>query len=337
LYVKEWVDQTMHSAVETIPTAVPGPATPVAFTSASTKTGALRRNYVVATMTSNVPYLNQNRPGGWSGWYSLPPLPSQFLHSSTHQNVGLTVKLDSSGEPHVWMAVASKIDIELNFTMYVSPNLVLGATPPWPTFAWTAAGSAGVLANFQGNPAIVPSGTLSTDRVDYFARGGNAIYYRWMFNGTWQSSTWQQVPQPPNGITIKSSPSAALKGDTIYIVARGSDDGLWMNTLPNVTNSATYGGPWTGWSPMGGGLLGQPAVTAWDHGVDLYAIGFDNRLYHRYMDDDGAWSDYIQLGATFTDVTALTASNLLPSTHEINVVGMVSGPPSSPRITRFPW
>jgi hypothetical protein len=54
------------------------------------------------------------------------------------------------------------------------------------------------------------------------------------------------------------------------------------------------------------------------------------------MDADGSWSDPMQLNATFMNTTALTASNYLPSTHEIAVVG-ISGSPISPQITRYAW
>jgi hypothetical protein len=341
--IKYWVDQTMHSAVETIPTAVPG--FPVAFTSASTKTNANRRNYVVATTTSNVPYLNQYRPDGWSGWFALPAIPPNlgFPHRAVHQNVGLTAVRDSAGEPRLWMAVASRGDLELTNTMYVSPNLILGTTTPWDTFTWTAAGTPPAGKGFKGNPAIVTAGTISVDRVDYFSYASNnaddngAIVYRWKFNGAWQNSAWQELPSPV-GLTIKSSPSVALRGNTYYLAARASDNHIWMMTLPNVTNSSTYGGPWTAWVQMPGTFQGSPAVTAWERGVDLYAVGVDNTLYHQYMDAEGVWSDLIHLDAiTFTSTTALTASNLLPSIHEINVIGMAAGSPASPRITRYAW
>jgi hypothetical protein len=346
-YVRDWVDKTMHSPVETIPTSSPG--APVAFTSASTKTGLIRRNYVVATLAGFVPYLNQNGLGGWSGWFPLSQIPpTPFLSGYTHGSVGLTVALDGASEPHVWMAVAVKPPtappgLQAPQVMWVSANVVLGTRPPWPTFTWNDAGSPPANRVFLGNPAIVTPGALGTDRVDYFAYASDPtfgafgnIYTRWMFNGAWQDSGWAPLPAIP-GVTIKSSPSVALQGSTYYVAARGSDDQIWITTLPNVTNSNSYGGPWTDWFPLSGQYLGPPAITAWDRGVDVYGIGYDNYLYHQSMDADGVWSGYVQLGVTFTNTAALTASNYLPSTHEIAVVGMVSGPPSSPRITRFPW
>jgi hypothetical protein len=226
--------------------------------------------------------------------------------------------------------------------MAVSPNLVLGTTTPWPTFSWDSAGPPPANTKFGGIPAIVTPGATGTDRVDFFTYASRppfdafgAIYTRWKFNGSWQDSGWTALPALPNGLTIKSSPSVALKGNTYYLTARGSDDQFWVTTLPNVTNSGTYGGPWTDWYPIVGIYLGSPALTAWDRGVDIYGIGTDNQLYHSTMDADGVWSNCMGLGTTFSNTTALTASNYLPSTHEIAVVGMVSGP--SPRVVRFPW
>jgi hypothetical protein len=281
----------------------------------------------VATTSGVTPYLNQNRLGGWSGWYALPAL-TQLPIGFTHGNV--------------WMAVAGKQSGAFQSqNMLVSPNLVLGATPPWPTFTWTSAGSPPANRSFKGNPAIVTPGALGTDRVDYFAYVSDAsdnfglIYTRWKFNGAWQDTGWTALPSIP-GVNIKSSPSVGLQGSTYYVAVRGSDNNIWITTLPNVSNSGTYGGPWTDWFALWGQYLGPPALTAWDRGVDVYGIGQDNNLYHLPMDADGSWSDPIQLNATFMNTTALTASNYLPSTHEIAVVG-ISGSPISPQITRYAW
>ena len=229
--------------------------------------------------------------------------------------------------------------------MWVSPNITPGTAPPWPSFDWISAGSPPSNRLFRGNPAIVSPGASSNDRVDYFAYASDKtfdsfgpIYTRFMFNGTFQDSGWTALPSIP-GVNIKSSPSVALRGNTYYVAARGSDDQIWITTLPNVTNSGTYGGPWTDWFPMAGLYLGPPAITAWERGLDVYGIGYDNRLWHQTMDADGVWSDLIQLNATFSSTTALTASNLLPSIHEINIFGNVPNGPGgpSPRVTRFPW
>ena len=223
--------------------------------------------------------------------------------------------------------------------------MIPGTAVPWNTFTWSNAGSAPAGTKFKQYPAIAAIGPVSTSRVDYFTYASNdadsngAIYYRWKFNGAWQNSSWQEIPNPPDGVTIKSSPSVALKGDTLYLAARGSNGEIWINTLPNVTNSATYGGPWAGWNSIGGGWLGPPAITAWDRGVDVYALGTDSQLYHTYMDGDGTWSNNIAIGSTTYSSVALTAANLLPTNHEINIIGNVPNGPGgpSPRVTRFPW
>ena len=68
---------------------------------------------------------------------------------------------------------------------------------------------------------------------------------------------------------------------------------------------------------------------------DVYVVASDNTLWHKYMDGDGVWSEWIQVNTTVYQGGVLTASNLLPSIHEINIVPTVAGP--SPRLIRYPW
>jgi hypothetical protein len=325
------------------PAAVP--ASSLGFTSAATKTGMTgtfignHRNFVVSTSSKTfVPYMVINSASGWSSWAVLSTIPNLGGLKPGHGIVGLTSILDGAGEARTQMAVWSANENGSN--MYVSPILIPGTAPPWPTFTWSNVGSPPSGNKWKGVPAIVAVGPVTTSRVDYFAYASNtnddngAIYYRWKFNGVWQNGSWTQIPQPPGGVTLKSGPSAALKGNTLYLAARGSDDAMWINTLPNVTDSATYGGPWTGWTSMGGVWLSPPALTAWERGVDLYGLGSDSTLYHMTMDADGIWSDYIQISPTTYSTALVTAQNLLPSTHEIDIL-TVSG--QTPNLTRFPW
>jgi hypothetical protein len=340
LAAQSWVDLTMHGtplAVETNP-----PAGDPVFTSASTKTGINHRNHVIASYGGTAAYMSVYAAGGWSAWAPLTVVPPGGIGI-----VGATTLLDSAGTPKLFLAQSSKsFSAPVTTTMYVSPSITPGTRGPWPAFTWISAGTApSTLASgtrsFKGTPAIVSMGPNNTDRIDYFAYASNTIdsasgiFYRWRFNDAWQSSSWQLVPSPPNGVTIKGSPSVARMGDAYYLAARGSDQAIWINTLPGVTNSASYGGPWSGWVSIGGVVITDPTLTAWDRGVDVHVIGMEQRLWHRYTDADGSWSGWIQLGTdTFTG-TVLTASNLLPSTHEIDIVGTFAGP--SPRVVRFPW
>ena len=181
-----------------------------------------------------------NSASGWSSWGALSAFPSLGGLKPSHGLVGITSILDGAGEARILMAVIAANENGSN--VYVSPILI-------------PAGN-----KWKSTPAIVAVGPVTTSRTDYFAYASNtsdsngAIYYRWKFNGSWKNSSWTQIPQPPNGVTIKSSPSAALHGTTLYLAARGSDGAMWFNTLPNVTDSGTYGGPWTGWASLGGVL-----------------------------------------------------------------------------------
>jgi hypothetical protein len=339
--VASWVDVTMHGAPISLPTSPPS-GNPV-FTAASTKTGETHRNFVIANYGgSAAAYLNVYRPGGWSGW-----APLNISAVGGGGVIGAATILDSGGTPKLFVAQSVKTFSNPQLTtMYVAPSFAPGTTSPWPAVSWISGGTApstlqSGTRHFKGTPAIIAMGPNDTDRVDYFSYasnnsdGSNGIFYRWRYNNVWQSSSWQQIPSPPGGVTIKGSPSVGRKGDTYYVAARGSDQAIWINTLPGVTNSAAYGGPWTGWTSIGGVVATDPALTAWDRGVDVHVIGMEQRLWHRYTDADGAWSGWIELDETLFIGTVLSASNLLPSTHEIDIVGTVSGP--SPRLVRFPW
>ncbi|HEY7372295.1 MAG TPA: trypsin-like serine protease [Polyangia bacterium] len=341
--IKYWVDATMHGPYPGPPSAPPVNA--MGFTSAATKTGFTgtfignHRNYIVATPTdlNALPYIAINSASGWAAWSRLAQLPNLMGSNPSHSLIGLTSIQTSTGEPNILMAVSASNDASSK--MFVSQVLTPGTTGP-RAMSWNQAGPAPAGNQFKGAPSVVMFGPGHLDRLDFYSYASNAnddngaIYYRWAFNGPWQNAGWDQIPQPPNGVTINSSPSAALQGTTLYLAARGSDGAMWINTLPNATDSGTYGGPWTGWASLGGVWISPPALTAWDRGVDLYGLGMDNTVYHVTMDADGWWSDYIQISTTQYPTLQITAQNLLPSTHEIDIL-TVSG--QTPILTRFPW
>jgi hypothetical protein len=341
--IKYWVDATMHGPYPGPTSALPINA--MGFTSAATKTGFTgtsngnHRNYIVATPSqlNDRPYVAILSASGWAAWSRLTQIPNPLGSNPSHSLIGITSIQTASGDPNILMAVSASNDTSSN--MYVSQVLTPGTTGP-RAMSWNQAGTAPSGNKFSGAPAVVMFGPDHTDRLDFYAYASNAnddngaIYYRWAFGGPWQNTSWSQIPQPPGGVTIKSSPSAARRGTTLYLAARGSDGGMWLNTLPNATNSGNYGGPWTGWVALGGLWNSPPALTAWDRGVDLYGLGSGNTLFHMTMDADGLWSDYVEISTTQYPTLQVTAQNLLPSNHEIDIL-TVSG--QTPILTRFPW
>jgi uncharacterized protein GlcG (DUF336 family) len=87
----------------------------------------------------------------------------------------------------------------------------------------------------------------------------------------------------------------------LEVFGRGLDHGIWNQWQP-----APSAGPWSGWSPMGGGLTSEPVVGSNADGrLEMFAVGFDYALYHRWQNPWGGWSDWVSLGGVLTSEPAV--------------------------------
>jgi len=119
---------------------------------------------------------------------------------------------------------------------------------------------------------------------------------------------WNQVPQTGAPGPFTSGPAATNRNDTnsIDLFARGSDNALWGNFVFTFDNWATHS--WTGWSSLGGVLLGRPSTSAWTppahqllDSLFVAGRGTNNQAYVRVWtagststNVHGTWTDWSQ-------------------------------------------
>jgi hypothetical protein len=129
---------------------------------------------------------------------------------------------------------------------------------PQFTKAWTSLG--GGLAS---GPAVAPVGSAMT----FFARGANSrIYTRTLATG-WQITPWSCVAAPAAAVEAASS-------DTIF-ACQGAAHVLW--------EAVNGGAGWTAAVPLGGSLIGGPAVAATSRVPELLAEGNNHAVWERTL------------------------------------------------------
>jgi hypothetical protein len=121
------------------------------------------------------------------------------------------------------------------------------------------------------------------------------IYYR-AWNGTdWEG--WNVLP----GSTI-DSPAAALIGNQLHVVVRGSDgNSLWYGYLTNITDPGSF----SGWTLLSGATSSAPTLTSNGTALCLVVRGEDNLIYYRFY-NNSSWGDWTALpsGATLDSPAA---------------------------------
>ena len=136
------------------------------------------------------------------------------------------------------------------------------------------------------------------------------IYYR-VWNGTgWHG--WNVLP----GSTV-DSPAAAMLGNQLNIVVRGSDgNSLWYGYLTNVSDPSSF----SGWTLLSGATSSAPTLTSNGTTLCLVVRGLDNRIYYRVYDTGAqAWQGWNALPSGTT--CDKPAAAMLGSTLSIVVRG----------------
>ena len=126
-------------------------------------------------------------------------------------------------------------------------------------------------------PALCTSGPQSVEVVVEGIGGG--IYHKTLFaNGT--STFWDT----PGGSTIDQPACAVLNG-ALYVVARGSNNGTYLNTF--LLKSRTWSP--SGWQFLSGWTTSAPVLVATSpNRLDLIIRGTNNGIYHMEM-ATGTW------------------------------------------------
>ncbi len=74
-----------------------------------------------------------------------------------------------------------------------------------------------------------------------------------------------------------------------HVHAVGSNDAMHQRWWDN--------GSWHGWTNIGGEFSSiEQSVLNENGGIDIFAIGIDNALYHKSFDRTDGWSDWQSMG-----------------------------------------
>lgn len=176
--------------------------------------------------------------------------------------------------------------------------------------ALTAAGLAGLAGPATASPAAagvpgaVPPNQAARSAVGLafgptgwgyaFYRGaGDAVYLRTFYNaGKWSA-------QRAVGGRIVGAPAATVRGTTVIVAARGTDNALWLRMRSK--------GTWGRWTSWGGTLTASPAITTTRGGSTVaFVRGKDNALWSRTLSPGGKPAAWKRLGGILSSAPAAT-------------------------------
>jgi sialidase-1 len=125
---------------------------------------------------------------------------------------------------------------------------------------------------FVSAPAAV---SWSNGRVDVFGLGLDRAMYHKSWNGAAWPTDWERL-----GGIFTSAASVVSWGLTSLIFSRGSDFTLRHRAYDGTT--------WLNeWQNLGGSLASPPTAVSWGpNRLDVFAIGKDGMLIHRWWDGD---------------------------------------------------
>lgn len=162
--------------------------------------------------------------------------------------------------------------------------------------SWEHLGGSG-----EGSPSVVGDGT----NVDVFAVFEDRTIRTKRLTTTWSPSqtTWNNL-----GGSAASQPVVTLAGTTRVVVTRGTEGGIWLNTI----NSGISGS----WLDAGGRTVGAPAVVArTSTEVVIYARWFDGSVKSRVRNlASGTWwptTGWLDLGTP--EGTAIPSTGSCPA------------------------
>ena len=282
-YVKPWVEQTMYAVGSGTSNMDMVPFLNAKVTSASISiphTGAdnyanMINTYVVATQLGG-PYTpvmtlaptTSGQPDSWIPYTALGTygLPAPVNGTSMLSPVGLAATVNGGFGQLYLAAVATDSQLYVaSFNPLAVP--VTGSPGTFRTnfigVSWSSAGAPPVGLSTAATPAI---GLATLGRSDYFVLGADSQYWtRWSAGGVWQSD-WMQIPNTP---AFQSGPSVAVAWSNYLLAGVGTDGQAWLTWMGSGPTYSSYGGPWVGWSPLGGGFISGVAISGWNRGADI--------------------------------------------------------------------
>lgn len=94
-----------------------------------------------------------------------------------------------------------------------------------------------------------------------------------------------------------ASAAPAISGKAAVVMPNG-DEYAFKNESGQLTVRAYRNGAWGGWEALYGNVTGKPAAISWGNGhVDVFVRWADGRLFHRYMNNYGPWSNWEPVGS----------------------------------------
>ena len=134
------------------------------------------------------------------------------------------------------------------------------------------------LGGNTAGPAVFCSGAGGSLYLVVRGSDNSSIYLKSYSNGAW--SEWTS----PGGLTT-AEPACALMNGTLHLLVRGTDYGLWHNSLDVIS------GRWSSWLSLNGSLGSSPAVAASPslNRLDVVVEGVTGAIYHRGL-INGVWS-----------------------------------------------
>ncbi|KAI9048418.1 hypothetical protein LZ554_007254 [Drepanopeziza brunnea f. sp. 'monogermtubi'] len=129
----------------------------------------------------------------------------------------------------------------------------------------------------------VKSVSGEAERLDLFGLGTDSSSYHKFWDGTRWSDGWENLGGVFTTPLAAESSGARDHSEArdIAVVGRGTDSALWINQRS---------GSWTGWQSLGGIFISEPSIVSWGPGrYDLFGIGIDGAMYHKYY-ANGSWS-----------------------------------------------
>jgi hypothetical protein len=141
---------------------------------------------------------------------------------------------------------------------------------------------AGSWSNWKASLGVTSSAPVlcssTSGNLDMIVRGADtaSIWHKSYSNGVW--SAWDT----PGGATNDQPACASIAG-IVYLVVRGTDNGLWYNARDDVS------GTWKGWQSLGGAITGSPVLVSSAGRLDLVVQGTGGSIWHKVF-TNGVWS-----------------------------------------------
>jgi subtilisin family serine protease len=167
------------------------------------------------------------------------------------------------------------------------------------------AGAAALLLG--ANPALRPDQVAATLMAQTsngrISNAGTGTPNRLLNVSLSESATPNADPAPmPMYSGTATAPAVAVTSSGVHVFVVGYDLALYIRTRKD--------GTWSGWTSLGGTLVGSPAAVALDASTTVIAgRGADSHLILRTLTDSGTASGWLDLGGTITGRPAVTVSS----------------------------